>query len=143
VHHPDLIVERTVPDEDGEFVAAVFQLPSSRKRIGVVGLHAWSQQGMAAEDRGGARALLRQAINGLTLATDQTVILGDWNSPFLAQDVWSWHCFYALSGSAEPHTQASRATRRGMDRRTSSCVTGEVRRFEPSARSFRQDQKPA
>lgn len=116
VHHPDLTVERVEIDEDGEFITAIFALPASRKRLGVVGLHAKSKVGMhRPEDQGGSRALLRHEINQLRLTCDHKVILGDFNSPFDAREVQSWHCFYALSGSSRPLSTEGAARRRGID----------------------------
>src|SRR5262249_25055915 len=104
-------------DEDGEFVAAVFQLPSVPKLVGVVGLHAQSKVKMGApQDQGGSRALLRHAIHQLRLKCDHTVILGDFNSSLLSREIQSWHGFYALSTHKRVETSSS-ATRRGFDHR--------------------------
>lgn len=116
VHHPGLAVQRVEVDEDDEFVAAVFQLPASKKQVGVVGLHALSQVDMhKAEDQGGSRALLRHAINELRLNCDHIVVLGDFNSSLNAREITSWHCFYVLNGAFKPHLAPSRAQRRGLD----------------------------
>jgi endonuclease/exonuclease/phosphatase family metal-dependent hydrolase len=67
-----------------------------------------------AEDQGGSRGLLRQTINELRLKCDNTVVLGDFNSSFTAREITSWHCFYVLSGTHEPHPEAGLAKRRGL-----------------------------
>ncbi len=116
VHHPALTVQRHEVDEDEEFVAAVFQLPGSRKQLGVVGLHALSKLTMhAPEDHGGSRGLLRHAINGLRLSCDHTVLLGDFNSALGAREITSWHCFYILSGTHKPQSAPILSQRRGVD----------------------------
>jgi|GEM_PF-5560258 len=102
VHHEDLRLDRVLVDPDKEFLAAEFILPSSTKRLGVVGLHAKSKSDMRrAEEHGGSRALLRHAISALQLNCDHLVVLGDFNSPFGAQEIQSWHCFYALAPGSE------------------------------------------
>jgi endonuclease/exonuclease/phosphatase family metal-dependent hydrolase len=117
VHHSNLTVVDVHADEDDEFVAAVFRLPSSNKQIRVVGLHAQSKADMQkAEDQGGSRALLRQAINAILQrgpTCDHTVILGDFNSPIASQEMQSWNCFYVLSEN-RPRRGPSYAHRRGL-----------------------------
>ncbi len=115
VHHPGLRLLNAVSDEDGEFVAACFELHSPKKTITVVGLHAKSQGDMKdAEDRGGSRALLRHAINEIPWRCDHTVVLGDWNCLLSAKETQSWHCFYALREGFSPLDKPSLAERRGF-----------------------------
>jgi endonuclease/exonuclease/phosphatase family metal-dependent hydrolase len=59
-------------------------------------------------DRGGCRALLRHAINGLRWKADHMVILGDFNSRSADPEVGSWHCFYALGSQEYPLDHADR-----------------------------------
>ncbi|MDO9019908.1 MAG: hypothetical protein Q8S73_01875 [Deltaproteobacteria bacterium] len=104
-HHPDMDLNWSHWDEDGEFVAAIFQLPSSKKQVAVVGLHAKSKVDMQdLADRGGSRALLRQAINEhrLQRRADHLVVLGDFNSAIDDREIRSWHCFYALGRRDRP-----------------------------------------
>jgi hypothetical protein len=118
VYHVGLSVEgQPILDCDGEFVAAVFRPPSSRKTVAVIGLHAKSKIDIRDPSDGGAsRALLRHAINQLRFfAADHVVILGDFNSHFGAREMLSWHGFYALSGEAQPLREAAALTRRGFD----------------------------
>lgn len=114
--HPDLKLLSAQADPDGEFIAAIFQPPSSKKTLGVIGLHAASKVNMQhKEDQAGSRALLRHAINELKWTTDHTVILGDWNSHIEAREITSWHCFYALSPKQRALLQPGLAQRRGVD----------------------------
>jgi len=116
VHHPDLSVVGTgCADEDGEFIAAVFQRPADPKKVAVIGLHAKSKVDMKhAEDHGGARALLRHAIHALELKGDHQIVLGDFNSSLTSWEVQSWYGFYALSTNS-PNTKPTWARRRGFD----------------------------
>jgi endonuclease/exonuclease/phosphatase family metal-dependent hydrolase len=116
-YHSDLTVLDAHADEDNEFVAAVFQLPSSNKQLRVVGLHATSQVRMPQPaDQGGARALLRHAINAILQRSPahHTVVLGDFNSEITSREMQSWNCFYALS-EHRPRTGPSFRRRRGLD----------------------------
>jgi endonuclease/exonuclease/phosphatase family metal-dependent hydrolase len=116
VHHPDLKQIHAVADEDGEFVAACFEMHAPKKTLAVVGLHAKSQVNMKeAEDRGGSRALLRHAINEISLHCDHTIVLGDWNCHWSARETQSWHCFYALHEGFSPLSGPSFTQRRGFD----------------------------
>jgi endonuclease/exonuclease/phosphatase family metal-dependent hydrolase len=115
-HHPQLQLLDAFTDEDGEFVAARFEVHSPKKTIAVVGLHAKSQVDMKlAEDRGGSSALLRHAINEIPWRCDHTIVLGDWNRILSAQEVQSLHCFYALREGFSPLDDLSLAQRRGFD----------------------------
>lgn len=115
-YHPQLQLLDAFADEDGEFVAARFEVHSPKKTITVVGLHAKSQVDMqVAEDRGGSSALLRHAINEIPWRSDHTIVLGDWNRILSAQEVQSWHCFYALREGFSPLDEPSLAQRRGFD----------------------------
>lgn len=115
-HHPRLQLLDAVADEDGEFVAARFEMDSPRKTLTVVGLHAKSLVNMKeAEDRGGSRALLRHAINEIPWRGDHTIVLGDWNCHWSAQEIQSWHCLYALRDGFAPLDEPSLVQRRGFD----------------------------
>jgi endonuclease/exonuclease/phosphatase family metal-dependent hydrolase len=115
-HDPLLRLLDAVCDEDGEFVAACFEMHSPKKTIAVIGLHAKSQVDMkVAEDRGGSRALLRHAINEIPWRRDHTIVLGDWNCLLSAHEIQSWHCFYALREGFSPLDEPSLAQRRGFD----------------------------
>jgi hypothetical protein len=117
-YRSDLNVVDVEVDEDDEFVAAVFRLPSSTKQVRVIGLHAQSKGNMQQpQDHGGSRALLRHAINAILQRKprcDHTVILGDFNSPIASQEMQSWNCFYVLSEN-RPRKGPSFARRRGLD----------------------------
>ncbi|WP_437718154.1 hypothetical protein WMF45_18125 [Sorangium sp. So ce448] len=115
-HHPHLVLLDAVADEDGEFVAARFEVHAPKKTISVIGLHAKSQSDMkVAEDRGGSRALLRHAINEIPWRCDHTIVLGDWNCEWSAPEMQSWHCFYALREGFSPFDEPSFAQRRGFE----------------------------
>lgn len=116
VHHPHLHLLEAVADEDGEFIAACFEMHAPKKNIAVIGLHAKSMADMKeAADRGGSLALLRHAINEIPWRCDHTIFLGDWNCLWSAQEMQSWHCFYAFREGFSPLVEASRAQRRGFD----------------------------
>lgn len=115
-YDPRLGLVDALCDEDGEFIAARFEVRSPKKTIAVVGLHAKSQVDMKeAEDRGGSRALLRHAINEIPWRCDHTVVLGDWNGLLSAREMQSWHCFYALREGFLPFDGSSLVQRRGFD----------------------------
>lgn len=115
-YHPRLHLLEAVADEDGEFIAARFEVHSLKKTLAVVGLHAKSQVNMKeAEDRGGSRALLRHALNEIPWRCDCTIVLGDWNCLWSAQETQSWHCFYALREGFLPLDEPCLAQRRGFD----------------------------
>ncbi len=113
LHHSDLEVVESHADSDDEFVAALFRLPSSKKLVAVAGLHAKSKGDMQSEaDRGGSRALLRHAINARRWQAEHRVVLGDFNSHYNHREIFSWHCFYALSS---PHLALDHQKRRDED----------------------------
>jgi len=118
VHHPSLRVseESVFADEDGEFMTAIFQLPSAPITVGIVNLHATSRATVPNEiDRAGCRALLRQAINERRLEADHIVIIGDWNSEPHKDELNAYHTFYALPSSKTPQTRESWEKRRGLE----------------------------
>jgi endonuclease/exonuclease/phosphatase family metal-dependent hydrolase len=119
IYHSSLrIVGNPVHDEDGEFIAAVFEEPVSKKTVGVVGLHAKSLCDISDVESGGSLALLRHAINHYHQDSpfktcDHTIILGDFNNPYDSDQLQSWHCYYAQSTWGPPN-RANRDFRRGL-----------------------------
>ena len=115
VYRSDLaLVGAPVADEDGEFIAAVFQRPADAKKIAVIGLHAKSMVDMPhTQDHGGARALLRHAIHALGFTHDHQIVLGDFNSSLRSRELQSWYGFYALSDN-DPVTRPAYERRRGF-----------------------------
>jgi hypothetical protein len=114
-HHPALVLSKVQHDPDGEFSAAIFQLPLSIKTLGIIGLHAKSKIDMRhPEDHGAFRALLRHAINELRFACDYQVVLGDFNSAIDSHEIRSPHCFYALAGPDIYWGNTSLTSRRGV-----------------------------
>ncbi|MBK6532928.1 MAG: hypothetical protein IPF99_26060 [Deltaproteobacteria bacterium] len=99
LHPSDLAAVESHADSDDEFVAALFRLPSSKKLVAVAGLRAEGKGEMESEaDRGGSRALLRHAINARRWQAEHRVVLGDFQqSLHNHREIFSWHCFYALS----------------------------------------------
>jgi hypothetical protein len=105
-------------DADNEFVAARFRLSSTDKIIGVIAIHAQGVHGdMSPVARGGARGVLRQAINELRFQCDLLVVLGDFNSHYGDQEIWSWYCFNAVSGGVRATTKPTYGQRRGIEHR--------------------------
>ncbi len=118
VCHRDLTViqESVVADEDGEFMTAIFQIPSAPVTVGVINLHATSRATVKElVDRAGSRALLRQAINSKRVNADHVVIMGDWNSEPHEDELNAYHCFYTLHWSRDAQTRDSWQRRRGLE----------------------------
>jgi len=113
VHHRSLELIDAVADVDWEFVAARFKL-GSETTLRVVCIHAESRMKLIdPEARGGARALLRNAI-ALLAPADHTLLMGDFNSHYAHLDISGYNAFYALNPHVFPVTGESNRTRRAV-----------------------------
>jgi endonuclease/exonuclease/phosphatase family metal-dependent hydrolase len=117
--HPSLTqIGPTLVDHDDEFVCAVFQIPSAKKTMAVVAVHAQGIHGdEALVARAGARAGLRHEISALRLQCDSLFVLGDFNSHYAAPEISSWYCFHAVSGTMAASAKRAYNKRRGVDHR--------------------------